>query len=122
MTDQQRHDTLVVYNLFTIQDLQTVYPYVNWLEYFNNNFHGILNFDQSEEVIVIDTNYLNRLNGLLESTSNRTIANYFAWRLVYFSSELMNDVLHNRQRQFFGQNHITPKTRLNKCIKKTITQ
>lgn len=122
MTTQQRRNISLVYNPFTIQELQITYPYVNWLEYFRYVFQGIWNIDRNEKVIVVDKGYLHRLRDLLETTSNRTIANYFGWRLVLFSSDLLNDALHNRKRQFYGQTQITSETRLNECLKKTMKQ
>lgn len=122
MTPQQRQNISLVYNPFTIQKLQMTYPYVNWLEYFNYVFQGIWNIDENEEVIVVDRNYLYRLSDLLESTPNRTIANYFGWRLVLFSSDFLNDDLHNRKRRFYGQTQLTSNDRVNECLKKTMKQ
>lgn len=122
MTYEQRRNLSTVYNPFTIRELQTTYPYVNWLEYFNGKFQSIQQIDEHEVVIVIDKNYLHQLNGLLQSTPNRTIANYFAWRLVQFTSDFLNDDLHQRKRQYFKESELTPEIRLTECVKKTMAQ
>lgn len=122
MTSGQRRNLSLVYNPFTIRELQATFPYVDWLEYFNWNFQSIQRLDEHELIIVVDTNYLHQLNGLLQMTSNRTLANYFAWRLVLFSSGLLNDILHHRKRQFLQAPKLTPDIRLRDCVKKTLTQ
>lgn len=118
MTYEQRRNLSTVYNQFTIRELQTTYPYVNWLEYFNGNLQSIRQIDENEVIIVVDKNYLHQLNGLLQSTPNRTIANYFAWRLVQFTSDFLNDDLHQRKRQYFKESELTPEIRLIECVKK----
>lgn len=122
MTYEQRRNLSTVYNQFTIRELQTTYPYVNWLEYFNGNLQSIRQIDENEVIIVVDKNYLHQLNGLLQSTPNRTIANYFAWRLVQFTSDFLNDDLHHRKRQYFKESELTPEIRLTECVKKTMAQ
>lgn len=119
MTTAKRNDLSQIYNPMTIQELQTNYPYVNWLDFFNSNLQNLTRIDQNETVIVVDRNYLQRLGGLIESTPNRTLANYFAWRLVLFGSYLLNDVLDNQRRQHFNIPPMTPATRLTECVKKT---
>lgn len=76
MSNAERNDLYLIYNPLTIQELQTNYPYVNWLEYFNFHLQNLTHIDQNEIVLVVDKNYLQRLGSLLESTPNRTIANY----------------------------------------------
>lgn len=76
MSNAERNDLYLIYNPLTIQELQTNYPYVNWLEYFNFYLQNLTHIDQNEIVLVVDKNYLQRLGSLLESTPNRTIANY----------------------------------------------
>lgn len=120
MTSAQRNNLTHIYNPMTIQELQTNYPYVNWLEYFNLNLQNETHIDRNEIVIVLDKNYLQRLGSIIESTPKRTIANYFAWRLVFFGSFLLNDVLDNQRRQHFKISPLTPATRLTQCIKKTM--
>lgn len=77
MSDEERRNKTVIYNPFTIQQLQTTYPYINWLEFINWNLNSILRVNEREKVSVTDRNYLHNLNGILQSTSKRTIANYY---------------------------------------------
>lgn len=104
----------------TIQELQTKYPYLDWLEYLNFHLQNQTHIDRNEIVIVLDQNYLQRLGTVMATTPSRTIANYFAWRLVFFGSHLLNDILDNQRRQHFKIPPLTPATRLTLCTRKTI--
>lgn len=109
-------------NEYNISELQTTFPYVNWLEFVDWNLFHNISFNESETVIVPDKNYLQQLGGLLQSTPKRTIANYFACRLVIFASELLNDVLHQRSQQFIAATTGMLKSdpRLTECVKRTM--
>lgn len=78
LSDEDRRNKTIIYNPFTIQQLQTTYPYINWLDFINWNLNGIVRVNEREKVTVPDKNYLQQLNGILQSTSKRTIANYYA--------------------------------------------
>lgn len=120
MTNAQRNNLTHIYNSMTIQELQTNYPYVNWLEYFSLHLQNQTHIDGNETIIVLDKNYLRDLGSVIESTRIRTLSNYFAWRLVFFGSFLLNDVLDSQRRQHFKLPPITPANRLAQCIKKTL--
>lgn len=79
--------------------------------------------DQNEVIIVLDTNYLAQIETILESTPKRTIANYFAWRSLLFSSDLLNDVLHQRYQMYLATTTGMQKSevRETECVKKTMS-
>lgn len=120
MTSAQRKNLTHIYNPMSIHELQANYPYVNWLEYYNLLLQNEKRIDGNETVIVLDKNYLERLGGVMESTPKRTVANYFAWRLVFSGSHLLNNALDNHRRQFFKIPPLAPATRLTQCIKRTM--
>lgn len=123
LTEEQQRNKTIIYNPFTIQQLQTTYPFINWLEFLNWSLDGIVRVNEREKVSVVDKNYLQQLNGILQSTSKRTIANYFAWRLVLYYSDNLNDELHKRSAQYdtaiTGVKKSLP--RLTKCVKLTMS-
>lgn len=83
----------------------------------------MLQVDENEVVIVLDTNYVLQLNHILQSTPKRTIANYFGWRAIYFGSDLLNNVLHEQEEQYLAKTTgmQRPVTRETECIKKTMS-
>lgn len=111
----------VLMNDYNITELQIAFPYVNWLEYINCSLYGNVFFNESEIVIVPDKNYMLQLKDLLQSTPKRTISNYFAWRLVLFSSDLLNDILHQQNQKFVAATTGMLKSdpRLIECVKRT---
>lgn len=102
LTAEERRNLSILYNPFTIQQLQTSYPFIDWLDYVNWNLNDVVRVDESETVIILDTRYLAQIETILQSTPKRTIANYFAWRSVLFSAEILNDVLHARKQQYLA--------------------
>lgn len=109
-------------NEFSVQELQKIFPSVNWVEYIDWSLFNGVPFNESEIVIVPDKNYFLQLEPLLQSTSKRTIANYFAWRLVLFTAELLNDDLHQRYQKFVATTTGVEKSepRLTECVKRTM--
>lgn len=123
MPAEERRNLSALYNPFTIEQLQLTYPYINWLEFINWNLHNILQVDQNEVVVVLDMGYILKLEKILQSTPKRTIANYFAWRSVLFSSDLLNTILRQQEEQYLAKTTgmLKADSREAKCIKKTMS-
>lgn len=91
------------------------------MEFITEQLNHSVTIDEDDVVIVVDKNYLLHLNNVMKSTSPRVIANYFAWRLVLFSSDLLNDVLSKRKRQYFNERtKLNANIRIAECVKKTM--
>lgn len=118
MPEGERRNLSALYNSFTISQLQSAYPYLNWLEYINAIFPEDVSITEDELFIVDVPNYFLQLGPILEATPKRTIANYFAWRSVFFGSGLLNSVLHRRKLQFFATTIGLRKldSRYNECV------
>lgn len=123
MTAEERRNLSTLHNPFTIQQLQTTYPFINWLEFINWNLHNVLQVDLNEVVIVLDTNYVAQIETILQSTPKRTIANYFAWRSLLFAADLLNDVLHQRNQVYLATTTGMQKSdpRQLECVKSTMS-
>lgn len=91
------------------------------MEFINEHLNHSVTIDGNDVAIVVDKKYLSQLNDVIKSTSLRVIANYFAWRLVLFSSDLLNDALYKRKRQYFNERiTLTTNIRIPECVKKTM--
>ncbi|XP_031626097.1 neprilysin-2-like [Contarinia nasturtii] len=114
----ERRNLSALYNPFTIRQLQATYPYLNWLECINGLLPESVRIDEDEVLIVDVPNYYMQLGPILQATPKRTIANYFAWRSVFFGSALLNSALHRRKLQFLattiGLRKLDP--RYNTCV------
>lgn len=117
----ERHES-VISNEFNIEELQNTFPYLNWYEYINWNLNHSVTIDESVVIMVPDMNYLHQLNELIENTPTRTVANYFAWRAVFFSSDLLNNSLLLRSQQYntATAGKLKPDSRLAECAQKTL--
>lgn len=122
LSDEESRNKSLTYNPFTIKELQTTFPFINWLEFINWELRDLVHVDENEVIVVIELNYLSQLNGILQSTPKRTIANYYAWRLFLSYSEYLNDVLHERHEKYLmaitGKQKSLP--RLTECVRLTV--
>lgn len=64
----------------TISELQIRLPYIQWMDYLNALMPSDVQVRSDEVVIVREPGYFERLAVVLRTTSNPTIANFFAWR------------------------------------------
>lgn len=114
----ERRNLSALYNPFTIDQLQVKYPYLNWLEYIDGLLPPGVDINGNEVLIVDVPDYFTKLGPILWATPKRTIANYFAWRSVFFGSGLLNEALQRRKLQFFettiGLRKLDP--RYNECV------
>lgn len=124
MPEGERRNLSALYNPMSIDQLQATYPYLNWLNYINGVLPPDVDVDGNELLIVDVPNYFAQLEPILQATPKRTIANYFAWRSVFFGSELLNAAMHSRKLQFFattiGLRKLDP--RYNECVTLTTKQ
>lgn len=122
MASEDRRNQSALYNPFTITQLQTKFPYINWLDHINWNLHDLLQVNRNEVIIVLDVNYLHQLGQIIQATPKRTIANYFAWRAVLFSSDYLDSTLHQKLDQYLAKTTGTKQadSREAECIKQTM--
>nr|XP_006819891.1 PREDICTED: endothelin-converting enzyme 2-like [Saccoglossus kowalevskii] len=90
--DAERRDILKMYNKVTISELQGIAPEFDWLSILKT-VASPTEVDDTEEVIIYATGYLQRLSSLVENTDPRIAHNYMMWRvassyLVYTSSKM----------------------------------
>lgn len=80
--------------------------------------------DDSETVIADVPDYLINLEKVLASTSKRTVANYFMWRVVFTSSDLLTENLRKRTAAYeaaiLGKKIEPPRWK--KCVSETTSK
>lgn len=84
-TDDEDDDS---YTIHTIKELQELYPYLNWLRYINALLPRGLHVTEDEPVVNTNPNFFEKLATVMNTTSNRTVANYIVWRAVYSAYKL----------------------------------
>lgn len=98
----ERRNQTALYNPYTLRQLQDSFPYINWINYMNSALLNVITVNENEIVIVDVPLYFRQLGSILEATSKRAIANYFAWRSVLFASSLMNDAFRLRKLAYMA--------------------
>lgn len=74
--------------VYSIKQLQESYPYLNWLDYINALLPPGLNVTEDEPVVNTSPQFFQRLAAVMNTTSERTMANYIVWRAVYSAYKL----------------------------------
>lgn len=100
MPMEQRRNSSELYNKFTLEEVQEKFPYLDWVEIVNQMLPPNLKIDENEPVIFNSLSYFEKFGALLESTSNRTIANYISWRIVEYAAFYLNNDVRKRQLDY----------------------
>ena len=73
MPQEERRDSNLLYNPFTIKELQVKYPYIQWLEYITAILPKDVKVDENEIIIVQEPSYFNQLGKILDETPKRLV-------------------------------------------------
>lgn len=81
----------------------------------------LVTLEKNETLVVIDRPYYSKVVELLEKTPNRTIANLFAFRTVFFGMTLLNGDLQKLYDQFdsLTNGRVEADSKLKECVKLT---
>lgn len=101
MPQEERRNATLLYNPTKLSDVQTKYPYVDWVDYCNALLPEGLSVNDSEIITVSVPTFFEQLANLLEETPNRTIANYLIWRVTVYSTYFMSSRLRKRNLEYF---------------------
>lgn len=99
---EDRRDGEAQFNPYTIAEMETMYPHIKWMDYFNALMPKSIKLTHAEVVVVVTPIYFERLAEILAKTSKRTIANYFCWRSFIVSSNFLNDLVRIRKIQYLS--------------------
>lgn len=116
-----RRNLTLLYNKYTIKEMQDAFPYVSWLDMFNSMLPNGMTINENESLIIDVPEYLTKLGDILSTTDKRTIANYFIWRMIVLSTPYLNEKLRQTKVEFesktTGRKHQEPRWK--QCVKVT---
>ncbi|XP_067417138.1 endothelin-converting enzyme-like 1 isoform X2 [Emydura macquarii macquarii] len=102
--DDLRRDISTMYNKVTLGELQRITPTLKWKRLLDRIFHD--NFSEEEEVVLLATDYMQKVSELIRSTPSRILHNYMLWRIVVVLSEHLStpfrDAIHQLSREMEG--------------------
>ncbi|KAK5868221.1 hypothetical protein PBY51_009255 [Eleginops maclovinus] len=67
--DDQRKDISTMYNRITLRQLQNIAPSLHWKRLLDRIFHD--NLSEDEEIVVLATDYIQKVSDIIKSTSQR---------------------------------------------------
>ncbi|XP_062408837.1 endothelin-converting enzyme-like 1 [Sardina pilchardus] len=96
--DDQRKDISSMYNRITLDQLQTMAPGLHWRKLLERLFQD--SFSEDEEIVVLATDYLQRVSEIIKTTSKRVLHNYMLWRVVAALSEHLSTAFRSSIQEF----------------------
>lgn len=96
--DDQRKDISTMYNRITIRQLQKIAPSFHWKRLLDRIFHD--NFSEDEEIVVLATDYIQKVSEIVNTTSKRVLHNYMLWRIVAALSEHLSTAFRSTIHEF----------------------
>ncbi|XP_054838190.1 endothelin-converting enzyme-like 1 isoform X1 [Eublepharis macularius] len=102
--DDLRRDINSMYNKVTLGELQRIVPNLKWKRLLDRIFHD--SFSEDEEVVLLATDYMQRVSELIHSTPIRILHNYMLWRIAVVLSEHLStpfrDAIHELAKEMEG--------------------
>uniref|UniRef100_A0A1A8QKV2 Endothelin converting enzyme-like 1 n=1 Tax=Nothobranchius rachovii TaxID=451742 RepID=A0A1A8QKV2_9TELE len=96
--DDQRKDISTMYNRITLRQLQRIAPSLHWKRLLDRIFHD--NFSEDEEIVVLATDYIQKVSDIIKTTSKRVVHNYMLWRIVAALSEHLSTAFRSTIHEF----------------------
>uniref|UniRef100_A0A8C8MJC2 Endothelin converting enzyme-like 1 n=1 Tax=Oncorhynchus tshawytscha TaxID=74940 RepID=A0A8C8MJC2_ONCTS len=96
--DEQRKDISIMYNRITLRKLQHIAPSLHWKRLLDRIFHD--NFSEDEEIVVLATDYMEKVSEIINTTSKRVLHNYMLWRIVAALSEHLSTAFRSTIHEF----------------------
>uniref|UniRef100_A0A4W5NSQ6 Endothelin converting enzyme like 1 n=1 Tax=Hucho hucho TaxID=62062 RepID=A0A4W5NSQ6_9TELE len=96
--DEQRKDISIMYNRITLRQLQRIAPSLQWKRLLDRIFHD--NFSEDEEIVVLATDYMEKVSEIIKTTSKRVLHNYMLWRIVAALSEHLSTAFRSTIHEF----------------------
>lgn len=94
-TREQRRNPNLRYNLFTIDEIKSRYTFLDWDKYFE-----VLEV-QPEKVTVTNPQFLDFINNLIPTLTEREIRDYFLYDLISSASGLLGEAFENLNFHLF---------------------
>ncbi|XP_060708153.1 membrane metallo-endopeptidase-like 1 [Hemiscyllium ocellatum] len=106
---EESRDVMQCYNRMTLPELQMKFDLngFNWTQFLQGILASVdIEVHPEEEIVVTDTDYLQKLKRILPKYSKSTLQNYLAWQLILDHvnnlSRRFKDVHANYQKALFG--------------------
>ncbi|XP_061774816.1 endothelin-converting enzyme-like 1 [Nerophis ophidion] len=96
--EDQRRDVSTMYNRITLRQLQRMAPGLHWKRLLDRIFHD--NFSEDEEIVVLATDYIQKVSDVIKTTSKRVLHNYMLWRIVAALSENLSTAFRSTIYEF----------------------
>ncbi len=107
MTKEKRRNPLNMYNKRSMEDLQKMVPSIQWSAFFKNIGAGDL-----DSIIVMDINYFEKLEGIIQSTTVEDWKNYSLWNEYNGVASQLSTDIEEANFDFYGKElRGTPKQR-----------
>ena len=88
---EKRRNSTLLYNPFILGEYEVLEGHPpSWSDYIDKILFRQFGINSGETVIIQDVNYMKEMSKILGETSDRTVANYLAWRVVKSSASSLH--------------------------------
>lgn len=104
--------------MLTLKQMQTEYPYINWVNNLNLLLSADVQVDENTEIYVLNPVFYENLGKLLAKTPKKVISNYLMLKVVLEASEFLNDKVRLRTQRLANavKKSFEQKDRWEKCV------
>ncbi|EFX85605.1 hypothetical protein DAPPUDRAFT_46047, partial [Daphnia pulex] len=117
--EENRRNSTRMYNPMSVTELQDWTDSIDWMKYLNNIYSvADITIPETEQLVVVETDYLKELVQLLDETPPRVLANYIHWRIVHNLAPYTNERMTDLQIEFAKENEgiLKETPRPEKCV------
>ncbi|KAJ3633527.1 hypothetical protein MTP99_010467 [Tenebrio molitor] len=100
LSQEDRRNISNLYNLLTIQELETKYPKIPWLKLINIIMPQSVQVNRTQQILVGVPYFLGAFEKLISATPKRVQANYLMWRVVKDLVSYLNQEVKDRELIF----------------------
>lgn len=98
MTREQLRNPMLRHNIYSTEQLQKEFDFINWEEYFRN-----LDLPEVKSVNVSSVEYMRALGNLISDLSTQELEDFLAYNVISNSSGLMSDDFIDANFEMFGK-------------------
>lgn len=87
----------------TINEAQSKFPVINWLDYLNKTFYSVLTLDESVEILFVNSSYHKKYFQLIAQTPKRVQANYAHWCFLRTNFKELSNRIKGMENEFYRE-------------------
>lgn len=98
MTREERRNPVLHHNIFSIEQLQKEFDFINWTDFFNK-----LGLNEVKSLNITSLEYMRKIGSIISSISLPELEDYLTYNIIANSTGLMSDDFHDANFEMYGR-------------------